>query len=204
MPGTLYRAWAVRGWNSAHVQKAIISTSFAPPTSRMELVFLAKKFNNCSGASNSENNPHALMQTQWHIKIDCDWQTITHEITPRVGWLSICHTQFETIAKRRTSHRHLPIWARHPATLSMATPNSWRCRTGEHTKLWMIYRTEEPDNGKRPRWGASIALNRLGLIKDEISQREAFRVYGESLVRTWLKSRLDNPYKNRVPGKYEK
>ena len=37
--------------------------------------------------------------------------------------------------------------------------------------------------------GASIALNRLGLIKDEISQREAFRVYGESLVR------LDNPYK---------
>ena len=34
--------------------------------------------------------------------------------------------------------------------------------------------------------GASIALNRLGLIKDEISQREAFRVYGESLVRTWL------------------
>ena len=30
------------------------------------------------------------------------------------------------------------------------------------------------------------ALNRLGLIKDEISQREAFRVYGESLVRTWL------------------
>ena len=39
--------------------------------------------------------------------------------------------------------------------------------------------------------GASIALNRLGLIKDEISQREAFRVYGESLVRTWL----NNPYK---------
>ena len=36
--------------------------------------------------------------------------------------------------------------------------------------------------------GASIALNRLGLIKDEISQREAFRVYV-------VKSRLDNPYK---------
>lgn len=34
--------------------------------------------------------------------------------------------------------------------------------------------------------GASIALNRLGLIKDEISQREAFRIYGESNVRTWL------------------
>ena len=39
--------------------------------------------------------------------------------------------------------------------------------------------------------GASIALNRLGLIKDEISQREAFRVYGANVV----KSRLDNPYK---------
>ncbi|WP_418970384.1 hypothetical protein [Alistipes putredinis] len=34
--------------------------------------------------------------------------------------------------------------------------------------------------------GASIALNRLGLIKDEISQREAYRIYGESCVRTWL------------------
>ena len=34
--------------------------------------------------------------------------------------------------------------------------------------------------------GASIALNRLGLIKDEISQREAYRIYGERCVRTWL------------------
>lgn len=34
--------------------------------------------------------------------------------------------------------------------------------------------------------GASIALNRLGLINDEISQREAYRIYGESCVRTWL------------------
>ena len=34
--------------------------------------------------------------------------------------------------------------------------------------------------------GASIALNRLGLIKDEISQREAYRICGESCVRTWL------------------
>ena len=34
--------------------------------------------------------------------------------------------------------------------------------------------------------GASIALNRLGLIKVEISQREAYRLYGESCVRTWL------------------
>ena len=34
--------------------------------------------------------------------------------------------------------------------------------------------------------GASIALSRLGLIKDEISQREAYRIYGESTIRTWL------------------
>ena len=80
-------------------RKAIISTSFAPPTSRMELVFLAKKFNNCSGASNSENNPHALMQTQWHIKIDCDWQTITHEITPRVRVIVDLSHAIRTIAK---------------------------------------------------------------------------------------------------------
>ena len=70
-----------------------------PPTSRMELVFLAKKFNNCSGASNSENNPHALMQTQWHIKIDCDWQTITHEITPRVRVIVDLSHAIRTIAK---------------------------------------------------------------------------------------------------------
>ena len=24
------------------------------------------------------------MQTQWHIEIDCDRQTITHQITPRI------------------------------------------------------------------------------------------------------------------------
>ncbi len=34
--------------------------------------------------------------------------------------------------------------------------------------------------------GASIALSRLGFIKDEISQREAYRIYGESTIRTWL------------------
>lgn len=67
--------------------------------SQVELVFLAKKFNNCSGASNSENNPHALMQTQWHIKIDCDWQTITHEITPRVRVIVDLSHAIRTIAK---------------------------------------------------------------------------------------------------------
>ena len=65
----------------------------------MELVFLAKKFNNCSGASNSENNPHALMQTQWHIKIDCDRQTITHEITPRVRVIVDLSHAIRTTAK---------------------------------------------------------------------------------------------------------
>lgn len=33
--------------------------------------------------------------------------------------------------------------------------------------------------------GAVIALNRLGLIKDEISQREAYRLFGQGKVRSW-------------------
>lgn len=45
--------------------------------------------------------------------------------------------------------------------------------------------------------GATIALSRLGLIKDEISQREAFRIAGEALVRTWLA----NKYLSRINGK---
>jgi hypothetical protein len=35
------------------------------------------------------------------------------------------------------------------------------------------------------RMGAQIALSKLGLIKDEISQREAYRIFGESNVRSW-------------------
>lgn len=34
--------------------------------------------------------------------------------------------------------------------------------------------------------GAEIALKRIGLIKDEISQREAYRVFGQGKVRTWV------------------
>lgn len=33
--------------------------------------------------------------------------------------------------------------------------------------------------------GAEIALAKLGLIKDEISQVEAFRLFGQSNVRSW-------------------
>ncbi len=33
--------------------------------------------------------------------------------------------------------------------------------------------------------GAEIALNRLGLVKDEISQREAYRLAGEAYIRSW-------------------
>ncbi len=33
--------------------------------------------------------------------------------------------------------------------------------------------------------GAEIALKRLGLIKDEISEREAFRTFGQGRVKTW-------------------
>ena len=39
------------------------------------------------------------MQTQWHIKIDCDWQTITHEITPRVRVIVDLSHAIRTIAK---------------------------------------------------------------------------------------------------------
>jgi len=38
--------------------------------------------------------------------------------------------------------------------------------------------------------GAEIALAQLGHLKDEISQREAFRLFGESRVRTWTNTRL--------------
>lgn len=33
--------------------------------------------------------------------------------------------------------------------------------------------------------GAQIVLKRLGLIKDEISQAEAFREFGQATVRSW-------------------
>jgi len=36
------------------------------------------------------------------------------------------------------------------------------------------------------RMGVEIALSRLGLIKDEISQREAFREFREVNVRQWI------------------
>lgn len=38
--------------------------------------------------------------------------------------------------------------------------------------------------------GAEIALSRLGLIKDDISQREAFRLAGESQIRSWVNEGL--------------
>lgn len=38
--------------------------------------------------------------------------------------------------------------------------------------------------------GAEIALHKLGLIKDEISQREAYRVFGEAKVRSWVNQGL--------------
>jgi len=40
------------------------------------------------------------------------------------------------------------------------------------------------------RMGAEIALSRLGLIKDEISQREAFRLFTEAKVSSWVNSGL--------------
>lgn len=38
--------------------------------------------------------------------------------------------------------------------------------------------------------GAEIALSRLGLIKDEISQREAYRQFNETTVRSWVNKGL--------------
>lgn len=40
------------------------------------------------------------------------------------------------------------------------------------------------------RIGVEIALARLGLIKDEISQAEAYRNFGEAKVRSWINSGL--------------
>lgn len=45
--------------------------------------------------------------------------------------------------------------------------------------------------------GAEIALSRLGLIKDGISQREAYRLAGESQIRSWINEGL----LIRIPGK---
>ena len=35
--------------------------------------------------------------------------------------------------------------------------------------------------------GARKAISRLGLIKDEISQREAYRQFGEGRVKVWVR-----------------
>lgn len=38
--------------------------------------------------------------------------------------------------------------------------------------------------------GARKAISRLGLIKDEISQREAYRLFGEGRVKLWVHRKL--------------
>ena len=38
--------------------------------------------------------------------------------------------------------------------------------------------------------GARKAISRLGLIKDEISQREAYRQFGEGRVKVWIQRGL--------------
>jgi len=40
------------------------------------------------------------------------------------------------------------------------------------------------------RMGAAMALASVGLLNDEISQREAYRCFGEAKVRTWVNTRL--------------
>lgn len=38
--------------------------------------------------------------------------------------------------------------------------------------------------------GAEIVLRKLGIVRDEISQREAYRIFGEANVKSWLNSHL--------------
>ena len=38
--------------------------------------------------------------------------------------------------------------------------------------------------------GAEIVLKKLGIIRDEISQREAYRIFGEATVKSWLNAGL--------------
>ncbi|MFR8435692.1 MAG: hypothetical protein ACLVC6_01745 [Alistipes ihumii] len=38
--------------------------------------------------------------------------------------------------------------------------------------------------------GANLALKKLGLITDRLSQREAFRIYRESVIRALVRQRL--------------
>ncbi len=44
----------------------------------------------------------------------------------------------------------------------------------------------------------NIALKRLGLIDDDISQREAYRVFGEAKVRSWINAGLVNRVKGEA------
>lgn len=43
--------------------------------------------------------------------------------------------------------------------------------------------------------GVTLALRRLGLVKDEISEREAYRIYGQSNVRSWVNRGLTSRVK---------
>lgn len=38
--------------------------------------------------------------------------------------------------------------------------------------------------------GAEIVLRKLGIVRDEISQREAYRLFGEAKVRSWMNQGL--------------
>ncbi len=44
--------------------------------------------------------------------------------------------------------------------------------------------------------GVELAFNKLGIQRDDISQREAFRLFGESRVRNWVNQESLFPIKN--------
>lgn len=43
--------------------------------------------------------------------------------------------------------------------------------------------------------GAANVLKRFGIIKDEISQRQAYERFGEAKIRSWINRRLVNRVK---------
>ena len=49
--------------------------------------------------------------------------------------------------------------------------------------------------------GVELAFSIIGVIKDEISQREAFRLYGEAQVRKWVNQGSATQTKQKSNGR---
>jgi hypothetical protein len=53
----------------------------------------------------------------------------------------------------------------------------------------LTVRGKTNEDGSRGTWSFDCT-QKLGLIKDEISEREAFRIYGPAKVRSWNNEKL--------------